>query len=224
MSRRDTIILSILVNAGLLMLLFATAIRSPSSSLSVPKIHVAKAEKKSAEKPHKTVEVAKSQESQELVLEDFLQTPPPTKVENELVDEIVIPKNELPKAIAVDPNVKSVVEEIAPNCVTVTVKKGDFLEKIAKAHNTTVAAIMRANKMTSANIRVGQVLNVPISETKPVDTASTSESDYYVVKEGDNPWLIASKNRIRLDDLLKINGLDEAKARKLRPGDRLKIR
>jgi peptidoglycan DL-endopeptidase LytF len=105
----------------------------------------------------------------------------------------------------------------------VTVKKGDFLEKIAKAHNTTVASIMKASKMSSTNLRVGQVLQVPVNE-KSAASAPKSENDYYVVKEGDNPWLIASKNRIRLEDLLKLNGLDEAKARKLRPGDRLKIR
>ena len=48
--------------------------------------------------------------------------------------------------------------------------------------------------------------------------------DFYVVKEGDSPWAIALSNGIRLDELLKLNGLDEQKARKLRPGDRLRIR
>jgi LysM repeat protein len=47
---------------------------------------------------------------------------------------------------------------------------------------------------------------------------------FYTVKEGDNPWTIAKKNNIPLATLLKINQLNEEKARRLKPGDRLKIR
>ncbi|NGX46548.1 MAG: hypothetical protein K940chlam2_01740, partial [Chlamydiae bacterium] len=44
------------------------------------------------------------------------------------------------------------------------------------------------------------------------------------VVSGDNPWTIAVKNRIKVDQLLKLNGLNEEKARCLKPGDRLRIR
>jgi peptidoglycan DL-endopeptidase LytF len=220
MNRRDTIILSIIVNAGLLVLLFATAVKSDRAPTQVHAETVAKSQK--VQKKEEAPVVIAQKEREPLALEDFLQTPPPSKAKESLVDEIVIAKEDLPKAVEIP---KPVVKEEAPqNCVMVTVKKGDFLEKIAKAHNTSVAAIMKANKMSATNLKVGQVLQVPINDKNAETGQSSIEADYYVVKDGDNPWLIASKNRIRLDDLLKLNGLDEAKARKLRPGDRLKIR
>lgn len=46
--------------------------------------------------------------------------------------------------------------------MTYTVKKGDSLSKIAKAHGTTVNAIAKLNGITNVNrINVGQVLTLP---------------------------------------------------------------
>ena len=224
MNRRDTIILSILVNAGLLMLLFATAIRSGGESKPSLPISTRAVESHVEEMEIAATHAEEPKQSDSLLLEDFLAAPAPSKAKEELVDEVVIQKKDLPKAVAVAPKPEPKPELDQSKHVQVTVKKGDFLEKIAKAHNTSVSAIMKANRMTSTNLKVGQVLQVPLSTVTKSSTNAAADSEYYVVKEGDNPWLIASKNRIRLDDLLKINGLDEAKARKLRPGDRLKIR
>jgi peptidoglycan DL-endopeptidase LytF len=110
--------------------------------------------------------------------------------------------------------------------ILVTVKKGDVLEKIAKAHQTSVTALMKANNLSSTQLKIGQVLKVPAKEgSPPVLSAQPSAAmEYYIVKEGDSPWLIATKNHVKVDELLKLNNLDEQKARKLRPGDRLRIR
>ncbi|HSX13751.1 MAG TPA: LysM domain-containing protein [Chlamydiales bacterium] len=48
--------------------------------------------------------------------------------------------------------------------------------------------------------------------------------EYYIVKVGDNPWGIAMKHHMKLEELLKLNQLNEEKARKLKPGDRLRTR
>lgn len=109
---------------------------------------------------------------------------------------------------------------------TVVVKKGDFLERIAKANHTTVAVLMQINDLSSTQLKIGQVIKVPVSDkvdTNPQVKAS-NPNDYYTVKEGDSPWGIALRNGIRLNELLQMNDLDEQKARKLRPGDRLRIR
>lgn len=219
MNRRDTIILAILVNAGLLMLLFATAVRTGESSPKPQNQIVAKVK----DSPKKSLQtVAKAEE--ELDLDHFLKMAPPS-LKTKDVEEVVIAKETLPPPVPAVVEKPIQQEEVKGDVVKVTIKKGDFLEKIAKAHHTTVAAIMKANKLSSTNLKVGQVLTVPVGEKKKSSGESSSQaSEYYVVKEGDNPWVIASKNRIRLEELLKINGLDEAKARKLRPGDRLKIR
>ncbi len=47
---------------------------------------------------------------------------------------------------------------------------------------------------------------------------------FYIVKPGDNPWKIAKKFHLSFEKLLQLNHLDEAKARNLKVGSRLRIR
>ncbi len=214
MSRRDTIIVAVLVNAALLMILFATAVRSDNAE------------------PVKQVELAQTPppktESKEEELFHHYATSVPTLAETvadpiPFTEEIELAFN--PPEL-VEPPKKSVEKpKTEARVVDVTVKKGDFLEKIANANNTSVSAIMKANQLTSTQLKIGQVLKVPVSDAKPKQVSKPSPAEeYYVVKDGDNPWLIASRNNLRLDELLKLNGLDDQKARRLRPGDRLRIK
>lgn len=211
MSRRDTLIIAVLVNAGLLMVLFATAVKSDR-----------KKEEIAVTAPPKT-EVAAIEPLEQMTLTPTLTLPVEEKVEPVKVAAT-------PEPIALPKPVVEAVKKPETAVVKVTVKKGDFLEKIAKAHSTTISAIMKENNLSSTQLRIGQVLNVPTKESSlakaPPSTpqAPPSATDYYVVKDGDNPWLIASKNHVRLEELLRINGLNEQSARRLRPGDRIKIR
>ncbi len=43
---------------------------------------------------------------------------------------------------------------------TYTVKKGDYLSKIAQKKNTTVAKIKQDNNLTSDNIKIGDTLTI----------------------------------------------------------------
>jgi peptidoglycan DL-endopeptidase LytF len=127
--------------------------------------------------------------------------------------------------------------KVAPEFIEIKVKKGDVLEKIARHHHTTVAEIMKANKLASSNLRIGQVLKIPnksIKKSEPstiVFSPQTSTSSnvsnegvkYYTVKKGDNPWTIAVKNHLKVEDLLKLNNMTEEQARRLKPGDQLRI-
>jgi peptidoglycan DL-endopeptidase LytF len=241
MSRRDTIIIAVLVNAALLMILFATAMRSDHSKEDTKtnvKVGNTKIEDLAAahlaEKPNS-----------DALLNEFI-TSPPTLAEAGIDNILTFDETEIacipsPAEVIAAPSqisqlivgeVKTQKSQSEAQYINVTVKKGDFLEKIAKAHNTTVTAIMNANKMSSTQLKIGQVLKVPSSEGKKVNepqpaqrqSTPSLESEYYIVKEGDNPWLIASRNKINLEELLRLNGLDEQKAKRLRPGDKLKIR
>lgn len=213
MSRRDTIIVAVLVNAALLMILFATAVRSDNSEPET----------------QKQMQLAGAPVDDTATEEDLFNqyvTSIPTLAESQeesisFAEEIELAFNP-PEPI----EAKKIVEKPKSDArfVDVTVKKGDFLEKIAHANNTTVSVIMQANNMASTQLKIGQVLKVPLTDAKPKKTTPLSEGEYYVVKDGDNPWLIASRNNIRLDDLLRLNDLDEQKARRLRPGDRLRVR
>ena len=114
-----------------------------------------------------------------------------------------------------------------PNVNEVVVKKGDTLEKIAKQNHTTIDEIIKLNHLPSSFLKIGQVLKIPlersldkIAEKKPAELGP----EYYTIKVGENPWAIAIRHHMKLEELLKLNGLNEEKARKLKPGDRLRIR
>ncbi len=46
---------------------------------------------------------------------------------------------------------------------------------------------------------------------------------FYIMQPGDNPWKIAKKFHLSFEKLLELNHLDEAKARSLKAGQRLRI-
>ncbi|MCH9608887.1 MAG: hypothetical protein S4CHLAM45_05950 [Chlamydiales bacterium] len=209
MSRRDTIIIAVLVNAGLLMVLFATALKSDDK-----KKGEATSFTQLAQAP---VEKVKEEER----FSPYVAAPTSAVPTLETItEEIAFEELNIPEVqpVAVEPKTSEI------NYVSVTVKKGDFLERIAKANNTTVSSIMTENKMTSTQLKVGQVLRVPVRQSPLRASTPAAAEEYYVVRDGDNPWTIASKNQISVSELLRRNNLDEQKARRLRPGDRLKIR
>jgi peptidoglycan endopeptidase LytF len=239
MKRRDTIIIAVLVNAGLLLVLFATAMRSNKKDetkelskmsivkeepMQVPSLQDNHAEQLAALNTVDPLALALNEGEGALGLGDEMDIP--------LAPQETVPAAPVPTAT---PTPSPTSEPVAtPSSksestnVTVKVKKGDALEKIARAHHTTVKAIMAANNLSNANLKIGQVLKIPSSDgtvAKKEGAKSTSTAnEYYTVKEGDNPWLIASRNHVKLDDILKLNGMDEAKAKRLKPGDRLRIR
>jgi len=110
----------------------------------------------------------------------------------------------------------------------VKVKKGDTLEKIAKAHHTTVSEIIKINHLPSSFLKIGQVLKIPVERSLPKVAAEKKpvefSPEYYTMKVGENPWAIAMKHHMKVEELLRLNGLNEEKARKLKAGDRLRIR
>lgn len=133
--------------------------------------------------------------------------------------------------------------------VEVTVKRGDVLERIARANHTTVAAIKQVNALKGERLIIGQVLRIPVGKDleaapqpiaayaaaipaagavtapeSPNKGSSDLDDAFYVVKNGDNPWKIARQFHVKFEDLLKLNGLDEERARNLKVGQRLRVR
>jgi LysM repeat protein len=116
----------------------------------------------------------------------------------------------------------------------ISVERGDSLEKLAKKHNTSVDELIKLNQLPSSFLKVGQKLKIPFSQTgspiaketkaAPAAPIVADQAEYYTMKVGDNPWSIAMKHHLKVNELLKMNGLNEEKARKLKPGDRLRIR
>lgn len=248
-------IVAVLVNAGLLIVLFASAIKSgPSSELvsTFPPV---------AEQP---VDIAFKKESRgsgadevDLALNQFSKPPavatlpppeqplaPPAPAPSSFADDLksIAQSETVSQPPSEKPFAQTLITPIAPQAKTapdfteVKVKKGDVLEKIARQHHSTVAEVMKVNKLTTTNLRIGQVLKIPNKTMNKVETSSiafstpsvssaesASGAKYYTVKKGDSPWTIAVKNHIKVEHLLKLNSLSEEQARRLKPGDQLRI-
>jgi len=83
---------------------------------------------------------------------------------------------------------------------TYRVKRGDTLEWIARKNDTTMKALMKANKIKSRNrIYAGQRLKIPSGYEDPVLPS------VYVVKRGDMLDTIASKHGTTTKALMEIN-------------------
>jgi peptidoglycan DL-endopeptidase LytF len=253
MNRRDTIIIAVLLNAALLAILFVMAINNDDNSVMDP-----------AGNTHVIADVTETPlpPSQEIITlsasSPQVNTPPSgdeidqalkqyaNNPELILVDDEAEPTDkeplELPAPITTTPpqNPEPPPSTQHPQVVDVTVKKGDALEKIARANNTTVDAIKKANNLTNNKLSIGQVLKVPVN-TKKASTATaqskssaTKESkdkavamadpEFYTIKSGDNPWKIAKQFHVKFDELLKMNNLDEEKARNLKVGDKIRVK
>ena len=122
---------------------------------------------------------------------------------------------------------------------TYVVQNGDYLAKISKKCNVTIAAIKKANDLKSDTIRIGQKLKIPgklpesmtaapaaaeapkaAAAAKKSYTPYTGATKEYVVKNGDTLGAIAYGNGINIRQLKELNGLSSDV---LRIGQKLKI-
>ena len=277
MSRKDTIIIAILINAGLLALLFMLAVNTDDDVADQPEITKALVERAPAEQKNAPTQLTLHTPDE---TDNFLMN---LASDEDFGQPIVIDEDgfiEFDKSPQVVIKSQAPVEKIGDDkvpYVEVTVKRGDALEKIARSNGTTVEAIKKANNMSSTKLSIGQVLKVPVSkkeeptantfvpkapvappkppyqppspsapklaetkapaapllapklsETKvqavpPADQVATADQ-YYTIKSGDNPWKIARQYNVGFEDLLKLNNLDEEKARNLKIGDKIRVR
>ncbi len=239
MNRRDMIIVATLMNTGLLAVLFMMAIQTESHG-SVEQGFSPKNSDQSIiaesspipdqSKPilphHPTVSTAKTSKHDELdkVINNYTTVVPPKPIiiEDDLFHE---DQPEVSKP-TVNKETQPVIKE--PELLEVKVKRGDSLDKIARANKTTIKALKRANNLSSDRLQIGQILRIPEGSSKSTTPkppkakpASTVGAEYYTIKTGDNPWKIAKQFGVRFDELLKLNSLDEAKARRLKAGDKI---
>ncbi|MBY0528871.1 MAG: LysM peptidoglycan-binding domain-containing protein [Rhabdochlamydiaceae bacterium] len=244
MSRRDTIIVAVLINAGLLIILFASALKSSSVQeefVAVPKVvqtqaAAAPAKPKSLNTIGDEVDQALNQYANAPVAkaEPIIATSPQVEpaVVQPFVEEFKLVAVAEEKPVAVVPRAPIAVEKALSDVKEYRVKKGDMLEKIARNYHCSVEQIMTLNQLSTTNLRIGQLLKIPAASPSTAKEAPalqiTAQKDeapkYYIVKNGDNPWTIAVKNHLKVDELLKLNDLNEEKARRLKPGDQLRIR
>ena len=92
------------------------------------------------------------------------------------------------------------------------VKRGENLWLIARRHGVPLADLVAWNRLDpEAWLMPGQILNLHESSgpSVPATTASAKrESGRYVVRNGDNLWLVARRHGVSVDDLVAWNRLD----------------
>jgi len=196
MNRRDIILVAVMINVGLLIVLFGSSLKNKQEPTLAKNIEV-----------EKKLDVVKPKTSSG-------------------VDQVARVLNQYTAKANVKEEVKPSPPVLAPpkkevSVASVTVKKGDTLEKIARSKGTSVDGIMKSNALKDSRLDVGQILKLP--SEKVVKTEKKTEVKYYIVKGGDNPWTIAHAHNIQVIELLRLNNMNEAKAKKLRPGDKLRI-
>ncbi|MCP5507255.1 MAG: LysM peptidoglycan-binding domain-containing protein [Chlamydiales bacterium] len=242
MSRRDTIIAAVLINTGLLAVLFVMAL-NPSDDPVMEKMDINKAfvEAYDSARPEPEltpITFVRDNTSDEVdnVLKDFAATVNADTFVHE--DQKGTPS--IRQEIAMNETVRKTTTPMTINeeqqYIEITVKSGDILGKIARANGTTVSAIKKVNNLTSDRLRIGQVLRVPLNTKKEQTQQQTASStniakndsltgtaQYYIVESGDNPWKIAKKFHVSVNELLRLNNLDEARARNMKPGDRIRV-
>ncbi len=194
MSRRDTILMAVLVNAAVLAILFMTAVSPDVDFMPI------KEEAPLVVAPHP-------------VHEDIVILP------KDEIDHLLVENAALPQEVeSFEPSKPS------QGFIEITVKRGDVLERIAKSHKTSVTSLKKLNNLKSERIDVGQVLKVPTQEvTAKASVVSEGNKEFYVVQEGDNPWKIAKQFHVGFEELLDLNHLDEMKARNLKVGDQIRV-
>lgn len=248
MTRRDIIIIAVLVNAGLLAILFMMAINTDDNEnknpiemqatvteITIPETAPTEISLSDTLKPTDEGDNALKEynASNGMTNEGTTETPEDVTIYIDQEEDLPLEKETVKEKSIETPKI------VEPKTVEVTVKKGDTLEKIAKANGSTIQAIKDANGLKDDRLNIGQVLKVPVSDkkssTKPKkeltqksDTDKKQVSDagpqYHTIKSGDNPWKIAKQYSIKVDDLLRLNSMDEEKARNLKIGDKIRVK
>ncbi len=106
------------------------------------------------------------------------------------------------------------------------VRKGETLSLLASKYGTSVRAIQTANDIRDPRrVRAGSRLIIPLTDGMYAARWLTStEQDaqgrkVYTVRRGDNPYRIARRHNISLDNLLRWNGMNKRSV--IHPGDRI---
>lgn len=118
---------------------------------------------------------------------------------NTTVNELKTLNNLTSNNLSIGQILKIPSNEETSNSATYVVVSGDSLYKIANKFNTTVDELKTLNNLTSNNLSIGQIINIPSTESSNYTT--------YIVVKGDNLYSIARKFNTTQDELMKINNL-----------------
>jgi membrane-bound lytic murein transglycosylase D len=94
--------------------------------------------------------------------------------------------------------------QIKGEIIEYRVRKGDSLWLIARRYKTTTKMIQSLNQLDSTLLSIGQVLKIPSGQTM---ASVIGDTQTYLVRKGDSPYLIAKRHNMDLSAFLELNGL-----------------
>lgn len=127
-----------------------------------------------------------------------------------------------------DTGIDNVDTDTSKSAATITVhhkvKHGDTLKTIASVYGVSEKELMKWNRLSKKQLKSGQVLlvNAPAGKAGKMAVAkAAAKSKRYEVRRGDSLNSIAEKFQIKVNDLVRWNGLGH---NRLKPGQTLTVR
>jgi N-acetylmuramoyl-L-alanine amidase len=103
--------------------------------------------------------------------------------------------------------------------ITYRVKRGDNLNAIAKQHETSLAVLLKLNRLKINDpLYVGRKILVPVAEP---ETAGLRPLKKYTVKKGDTLFSLAKSSSLTVDELRRLNNMTASDA--LLSGQKIKL-
>jgi membrane-bound lytic murein transglycosylase D len=102
-----------------------------------------------------------------------------------------------------------------------TIRNGDNLWQIAKAHNVSVNDIQRWNALKGNSLHVGQTIKLQGSNASAKTVAQRDDVTYYKVRKGDSLHLIAKRFNVQMQ---KLQSWNPRTGKALKPGQVLTLR
>jgi len=104
------------------------------------------------------------------------------------------------------------IAHAGPRFVYATVKKGDSMWSIAKAHHTNVKTVKQLNQRSSSMLKIGQKLKIPATQLAKASAninplIPSSRRVRYRVRTGDSLWRIANRFGTTVKAITKVNNL-----------------
>lgn len=100
----------------------------------------------------------------------------------------------------------------------VLVKEGETLASLCKHYACFEDQVIEINMLKQTTVSVGQTLFFP-KRTQPL-----KKKEYYTIKKGESPWIIARNCGLSVEELLKLNNLTLETSKRIKPGDELRIK
>lgn len=91
-----------------------------------------------------------------------------------------------------------------------TVKSGDSLYTISRSYGISVEALKEANGLEGSHLKPKQVLLIPNPKKRPTGKAAqkvSSETEPYIVKQGDSLYSISKKAGLSIEEIKRLNQL-----------------